>query len=50
MTDNSTTVLPAEEQPAPLAARAPVRPDSPAFSDFDDPPGDRRSHWPMWAS
>src|SRR6201746_1430562 len=35
MTDNSTTVLPTEEEPAPLVARAPVRPDSPAFSDFD---------------
>ncbi len=34
MTDNSTA-LPVEEEPAPLAARAPVREDSPAFSDFD---------------
>jgi superfamily II DNA/RNA helicase len=34
MTDNSTA-LPVEEQPAPLAARAPVRDESPAFSDFD---------------
>ena len=39
MTDNSTSGLLAETQPdteiAPLAARAPVRSDSPAFSDFD---------------
>src|SRR3954451_20228803 len=28
---NTTT----EDEPAPLAARAPVRPDSPAFSDFE---------------
>ncbi|HEY2271302.1 MAG TPA: DEAD/DEAH box helicase [Jatrophihabitantaceae bacterium] len=40
MTDNSTSDR-AEEpivedvEPAPLAARAPVRPDSPAFADFD---------------
>ena len=33
MTDNSTAQP--EESPAPLAARAPVRSDSPAFSDFD---------------
>src|SRR6478752_618003 len=37
MTDNSTEVPTTlvEDEPAPLAARAPVRPDSPAFSDFD---------------
>ena len=38
MTENSTSALPtvSEDEPvAPLAARAPVRPDSPAFSDFD---------------
>jgi superfamily II DNA/RNA helicase len=37
MTDNSTSTLPTTEpeQPAPLAARAPVRDDSPAFSEFD---------------
>src|SRR5689334_7433681 len=44
MTDNSTefpalpSALPnatTEDEPAPLAARAPVRPDSPAFGDFD---------------
>jgi superfamily II DNA/RNA helicase len=34
MTDNSTAV-PTDEEPAPLAARAPVRENSPAFSDFD---------------
>jgi len=34
MTDNSTDPI-TEVVPAPLAARAPVRPDSPAFSDFD---------------
>ena len=36
MTDNST--VPPEVTPAPLVARAPVRPDSPAFSDFDVDP------------
>jgi superfamily II DNA/RNA helicase len=37
MTDNSTSALPIdpEVEPAPLVARAPVRPESPAFSDFD---------------
>src|SRR5664279_615726 len=35
MTANFTDVLPAEEVPAPLVASAPVRPDSPAFSDFE---------------
>ncbi|HEY8302296.1 MAG TPA: DEAD/DEAH box helicase [Jatrophihabitans sp.] len=40
MTDSSTANAtdlpdPADETPAPLAARAPVRDDSPAFSDFD---------------
>jgi superfamily II DNA/RNA helicase len=37
MTDNSTDLSspPTDDAPAPLAARAPVRPDSPAFSDFD---------------
>jgi superfamily II DNA/RNA helicase len=40
MTDNSTELpeLPntsTDDEPAPLAARAPVRPDSPAFSDFE---------------
>jgi superfamily II DNA/RNA helicase len=39
MTDNSTSALPTvtedDAAPAPLEARAPVRPDSPAFSDFD---------------
>ncbi len=42
MTDNSTAqdspenpTAPSDEEPAPLAARAPVRSDSPAFSDFD---------------
>jgi superfamily II DNA/RNA helicase len=38
MTDNSTSALPTvtdNESAAPLAARAPVRADSPAFSDFD---------------
>ena len=36
MTDNSTSELPEDDSaPAPLAARAPVTPDSPAFSDFD---------------
>src|ERR1700749_4918328 len=34
MTDNSTDPI-TEVVPAPLAARAPVRPDSPAFSEFD---------------
>src|ERR1700753_247710 len=41
MTDNSTTVSPTtteDESAAPLAARAPVREDSPAFSDFDIKP------------
>ncbi|HEY2298203.1 MAG TPA: DEAD/DEAH box helicase [Jatrophihabitans sp.] len=37
MTDNSTDPI-TEVAPAPLAARAPVRPDSPAFSDFDVKP------------
>jgi superfamily II DNA/RNA helicase len=37
MTDNSTSAVPAtdDDTAAPLAARAPVRPDSPAFGDFD---------------
>jgi superfamily II DNA/RNA helicase len=37
MTDNSISMLPNTEieEPAPLAARAPVRDDSPAFSEFD---------------
>jgi superfamily II DNA/RNA helicase len=39
MTDNSTSALPTVSEddvvPAPLEARAPVRPDSPSFSDFD---------------
>jgi superfamily II DNA/RNA helicase len=39
MTENSTSALPTvsedDTEPAPLEARAPVRPDSPAFSDFD---------------
>jgi superfamily II DNA/RNA helicase len=37
MTDNSTSTLATAdtEEPAPLAARAPVREDSPAFSEFD---------------
>jgi superfamily II DNA/RNA helicase len=39
MTDNSTSALPIASEddvaPAPLEARAPVRPDSPAFSEFD---------------
>jgi superfamily II DNA/RNA helicase len=41
MTDNSTSVVPADSddvEAAPLAARAPVRPDSPAFADFDVSP------------
>ncbi|MGH8860926.1 MAG: DEAD/DEAH box helicase, partial [Jatrophihabitantaceae bacterium] len=43
MTDNSTElpeILPetTTEEPAPLAARAPVRADSPAFADFDVKP------------
>jgi superfamily II DNA/RNA helicase len=35
MTDNSTSTLADTEQPAPLAARAPVADENPAFSDFD---------------
>jgi superfamily II DNA/RNA helicase len=43
MTENSTTDLPADPEAAeagvePLAARAPVAPESPAFSDFDIKP------------
>ncbi|HEU5006262.1 MAG TPA: DEAD/DEAH box helicase [Jatrophihabitantaceae bacterium] len=42
MTENSTTGLPVTDPEAevePLAARAPVTPDSPAFADFDIHPG-----------
>src|SRR6201996_4979217 len=43
MTDNFTAdpaddTIVEDVEPAPLAARAPVRPDSPAFSDFDIKP------------
>ncbi len=40
MTENSTTDLPVdpEAEIEPLAARAPVAPESPAFSDFDIKP------------
>jgi superfamily II DNA/RNA helicase len=42
MTENSTTTVPETEsdtEAEPLAARAPVAPDSPLFSDFDIAPG-----------
>jgi superfamily II DNA/RNA helicase len=38
MTENSTSDLPTEAEVEPLAARAPVTPESPAFSDFDIKP------------